>query len=182
MTVLLLLALALAADAFAVALVQGASARLGPAGALRIALAFGVAQGVMPGIGFALGSLFTGFVAATGHWIAFVLLAVLGTRMIREGVRPDGGVAAKALSGSALLSAALATSIDAAAAGITLPLLGVPPLLACVTIGVVTAALCFLATLFGARLGTRFGGRAEIGGGLVLIALGIKVLIDHGVL
>ncbi len=61
-------------------------------------------------------------------------------------------------------------------------MIGVPPLLACVTIGAVTAALCFVGTLFGARLGARFGRQAELGGGLVLIALGVKVLIDHGVL
>ena len=181
MTVLLLLALALASDAFAVALVQGASARLGPAGAARIAAAFGVAQGVMPAIGFALGAMFTGFVAAAGHWIAFALLALLGAKMGYEGLQPDHGTPVKTLSGSALLAAALATSIDAAAAGITLPQLGVPPVLACVAIGLVTAALCFGGALFGVRLGVRFGKRAEIGGGLVLIVLGVKVLADHGV-
>lgn len=181
MITLFLLAVALAMDAFAVALCQGASARPGVAGALRIGAAFGAAQGLMPLGGWALGVAFAGLIEAVDHWIAFGLLAFLGVRMIREGLDSDDEDAApaEALVGKALLIAAVATSIDAAAAGVTLPALGLPVLLACGVIAAVTAAICFAGTLMGAAIGTRFGKWAEIGGGLVLIGLGVKILAEH---
>jgi putative Mn2+ efflux pump MntP len=176
---LLLLAVALATDAFAVSVCQGAATRPGPAQAARLAIAFGLAQAVMPLLGWALGRLFAGQIEAIDHWLAFALLAILGAKMIYEGMTRDEDCPPDPLAGRALLAAALATSVDAAAAGITLSSLGVPVALACAAIGVVTAILCFIGALFGARIGIRFGDQAEIGGGLVLIALGFSILIDH---
>jgi putative Mn2+ efflux pump MntP len=179
MTLLLLLAVALAADAFAVALCQGAAARPGLGGAIRVAIAFGLAQAVMPAFGYGAGSLFDDAIRNVDHWIAFALLAILGLKMAREGLVAEADCAPDALIGMALLAAAVATSIDAAAAGITLPLLGLPMLLACAVIGAVTALLCFGGVLSGARLGVRFGKRAEVLGGLLLVGLGTKILVEH---
>jgi putative Mn2+ efflux pump MntP len=176
---LLLLALALATDAFAVSVCQGAATRPGVGHAARLAVAFGLAQAIMPLLGWALGRLFAGEIEAIDHWLAFALLVVLGVKMIHEGRTRDEDCPPDPLAGRALLAAALATSIDAAAAGITLDTLGVPVALACAAIGVVTALLCFVGALFGARIGIRFGDQAEIGGGLVLIALGVSILVKH---
>ena len=174
---LLLLALALAMDAFAVALAQGAAGRMRIGEAARLAVAFGAAQGIMPLIGWGLGTAAAGWIEAVDHWIAFVLLSALGLNMIRasrEDTKTDPG-----LSGWHLFAAAIATSIDAAVAGITLPLLAVPVGWACATIGMVTAGLCFAGALGGTQIGRRFEGRAELFGGLVLIALGVKILAEH---
>ena len=121
-----LLALALAMDAFAVALIQGARFRPAARGALSIGAVFGAFQGLMPLIGWGIGAVALVYVAAVDHWIAFGLLAFLGGRMIIGGNGEDD--AAPRLAGMALLVAGVATSIDALAAGITLPTLGVAPL------------------------------------------------------
>ncbi len=181
MTTIWLLALALAMDAFAVSLAQGASTRPGVAGALRLGLAFGVAQAVMPLIGWGLGVAFAGMIEAVDHWIAFVLLGAIGLKMVKEGFDGDteGAAAPIPLSGKALMLAAIATSVDAAAAGVTLPTLGVPIAITIAAIGIVTAVMCFAGTLLGTRIGARLGKVAEIGGGLVLIGLGWRILIQH---
>ncbi len=171
------LALALAMDAFAVALAQGAAGRVRVADAAKLALAFGAAQGIMPLLGWGLGTAFASWIESVDHWIAFLLLSALGLNMIRA-AREDTE-ADPALSGWHLFAAAIATSIDAAVAGITLPLLGLPVLTACGVIAAVTAALCFGGALGGSHVGRRFEGRAEILGGLILIALGTKILIEH---
>jgi manganese efflux pump family protein len=176
----LLLALGLAADAFAVAIAAGVAARDDGAPALRIALAFGVAQGLMPLIGYGL-TLATGeWFGAIDHWIAFCLLSFLGTRMIRAGW-DDQSEEASFDTGSlaGLTIAALATSVDAAAAGLTLPLLAAPIWLSCLAIGGTTALLSGAGAAFGCRLGLKFGARAEIAGGLVLIAIGARILTSH---
>ena len=177
---IVLLAFALAMDAFAVALVQGAAGRLGVAGAARIALVFGLAQGVMPLLGWAMGLAFADIFQRVDHWVAFALLAILGIRMIREGLRqePDAPEVKRIFLLSLLVSG-LATSIDAAAAGMMLPLLGQPIPVACFVIGATTAALSFAGALLGRRVGYRAGKRAEIVGGALLIALGLKILLEH---
>jgi putative Mn2+ efflux pump MntP len=171
----LLLALALAMDAFAVALTQGARFRPGAGGAFAIGATFGVFQGVMPLIGWGIGAVALAYVAAVDHWIAFALLALLGARMLLGG----GDDNVQRLTGGALLVAGVATSIDALAAGITLPALAVVPLLACALIGGVTFALSGAGVLLGRAAGDRFGRPAEIFGGLVLIALGCRILYEH---
>jgi putative Mn2+ efflux pump MntP len=175
---LFVLAVALAMDAFAVSVCQGAAARHGWREALRMGGAFGLAQGIMPAFGWALGIALAGVIEAIDHWIAFVLLGFLGLKMIYEGLQPSSG-ASCALDGRALFLAAVATSIDAAAAGVTLPTLGLPVLLSCVVIAIVTALFCAFGVLTGARLGQRFRKGAEIAGGLVLIALGTRTLGQH---
>lgn len=174
---ILFLAFALAMDAFAVALTQGARFRPGVLGGLTIALTFGVFQGVMPLIGWGIGAIALAYVAAVDHWIAFGLLTFLGLRML--GGHVGKGDTAHALTGRALLVAGIATSIDALAAGITLPTLEVAPLSAAAMIGLVTFVLSGAAVMMGRVAGDHLGAWAERAGGVILIALGGKILAEH---
>jgi putative Mn2+ efflux pump MntP len=173
----LLLALALAMDAFAVALTQGARFRPGWAGGAAIAVTFGVFQAVMPLAGWAIGAVAFAYIAAVDHWIAFGLLAFLGMRMLGGHVGEEE--AAHALTGKALLIAGVATSIDALAAGITLPTLDVSPWLAVALIGLVTFALSGAGVVLGRVAGDHLGAWAERAGGVILIGLGCKILVEH---
>ncbi len=177
MTEALLLALALAMDAFAVALTQGAKFRPDGRGGLAIALTFGVFQGVMPLIGWWIGAVAFAYVEAVDHWIAFGLLTFLGVRMLGGHVGEEE--AARSLTGRALLLAGVATSIDALAAGITLPTLAVAPLIAAALIGGVTFIMSGAAVWLGRVAGDRWGKWAERAGGVILIALGCKILAEH---
>jgi manganese efflux pump family protein len=177
MTEALLLALALAMDAFAVALTQGARFRPGARGALAIALTFGVFQGVMPLIGWGIGAVAFAYIEAVDHWIAFGLLTVLGVRMLGGHVGEEE--AARALTGKALLVAGVATSVDALAAGITLPTLDIAPLIAAALIGLVTFIMSGAGVWLGRIAGDRLGAWAERAGGVILIGLGCKILAEH---
>lgn len=189
MAELLLLALALAADAFAVSIARGAGGPHSLGRALETGLVFGAAQGIMPLIGWAAGALFLRYIEAVDHWIAFGLLAVLGVRMLQAAFRAEdesdaeGEAEAPGLPLGAhwlvLGTAAVATSVDAAAAGLTLDLFGLPVWLSCAVIAGVTAALCVPGYWFASRIGGRFGHIAEGAGGVVLIGLGVKILVEH---
>lgn len=172
-----LLAIALAMDAFAVALTQGARFRPRWGGAAVIALTFGLFQAVMPLIGWGIGAFALAYVEAFDHWIAFGLLTFLGVRMLGGNVGEEE--AGHALTGKALLAAGLATSVDALAAGITLPTLDVGPYLAVALIGGVTAILSGAGVALGRIAGDRLGVWAERMGGIILIALGCKILAEH---
>ena len=173
----LLLALALAMDAFAVALTQGAKFRPSLRGGLAIALTFGVFQALMPLAGWLIGAVALAYVEAIDHWIAFGLLAFLGVRMLGGHVGDEE--ASQALTGRALLLAGVATSIDALAAGITLPALGVTPWIAVALIGLVTFAMSGAGVVLGRRAGDHLGEWAERIGGVILIGLGVKILAEH---
>lgn len=173
----LLLALALAMDAFAVALTQGARFRPSVHGGAAIAATFGVFQGVMPLIGWGIGAVAFAYIEAVDHWIAFGLLTLLGVRMLGGHVGDED--AAHALTGRALLLAGVATSVDALAAGITLPTLAVAPWTAAALIGGVTCVMSGVGVLLGRIAGDRFGAWAERAGGVILIALGCKILAEH---
>lgn len=180
---LLALALALAMDAFAAALCSGAAARPAPGvgGALRIGLTFGAAQAMMPVIGWGLGLAFASMIREIDHWVAFVLLAVIGVRMLAEGLSGSGEDAGcePLPTGWPLIATAIATSIDAAAAGVTLAFLDRSILVASAVIGAVTLVLSSIGVLLGAAAGAFLGKRAEVAGGLILIGLGTKILIEH---
>ncbi|MEE4200167.1 manganese efflux pump MntP [Erythrobacter sp.] len=172
----ILLAVALAMDAFAVALAQGARQRPAIGPSLVIATAFALAQGVMPLIGWGLGAIAMPLVATFDHWIAFALLAGIGLQMIRDS---GDETAPPAFNFTALSMAALATSIDALAAGATLPTLEIAPLPAAAIIAATTFALSLAGIAIGRVAGDRLGRPAEIVGGCVLIALGCKIVFDH---
>ncbi|TMJ18759.1 MAG: manganese efflux pump [Alphaproteobacteria bacterium] len=178
MAALFLLALALSMDAFAVALCQGAAGG-GTRAALRAGAAFGLAQGLMPLVGWSLGIAFAASIAAVDHWIALILLSILGLKMIHEGATAEHENGRPLLSGWALFAAAIATSIDAAAAGITLPTIGAPILAAVAAIGATTAIMSFAAVLIGRAAGDRLGKWAEIAGGLMLIGIGARIFVQH---
>ena len=177
MITLLLLSLGLAMDAFAAAVAQGASSRPSRKTALRMSLAFGLAQAIMPLLGWALGIAFAAIMASAAHWIALALLTILGLRMIKEGLDRDPEEPMKELSLWPLLVVAIATSIDAAVAGITLPTIGAPIVLACVVIGLTTSLLTYPGVYLGALVGARIGKWAEVLGGLILIGIGIKIFV-----
>ena len=173
------LALGLAMDAFAVAVAQGAAGDNSMFHATRTGIAFGVAQGVMPFLGWAFGIAFVSHISAYDHWIALILLGGLGMKMLWEARDGNGNDSAPSLSGWALGAAAIATSIDAFAAGITLPALGLPVLLTCIAIGIVTALVSGLGVMIGGMASSRIGKYAEGAGGVILIALGIKIFVEH---
>lgn len=182
MTAIVLLALALAMDALAVSIARGAGGQHHFARALETGVAFGAARALMPAIGWALGTLFMRWIEVFDHWIAFGLLAFLGVRMLMEalGDDPDGEEESPAKGyWMGLPLAAIATSIDAAAAGLTLQLFAMPVWQSCLIICVVTAALCVPAYWFAAKIGQRFAHYAEAIGGVVLICLGAKILLEH---
>jgi manganese efflux pump family protein len=176
---LILLSLGLAMDAFAVAVAQGASSRPTHITALRMGLAFGLAQAMMPLLGWILGITFVALIQSAAYWIALILLTILGLRMIKHGFDRNTDEAIKDMSLWTLLTAATATSIDAAVAGITLPSFGVPVGVACIVIGVTTFALTYPGVFLGKFIGARIGKWAEVLGGLILIGLGIKIFVAH---
>ncbi|MDP2343964.1 MAG: manganese efflux pump MntP family protein [Deltaproteobacteria bacterium] len=179
---LLALAVALSMDATAVAAARGlAATSVRVRDAATVAVLFGGAQFAMPLIGWFFGSRLGPYVAAIDHWIAFVLLSVLGAKMIYEARRAkeDAVPAPAPFAFRSLIVLAFATSIDALAAGLTLPLLGFPPLMSAAVIGGVTAVFSGAGTYVGRRAGTRLGTRLEWLGGLLLIVLGVKILVEH---
>lgn len=176
-----LLSLALASDAFAVALCQGAVAGARPwRQSIIVGAAFGIAQAIAPLLGWGLGIAFAGLIEAVDHWIAFGLLALVGGKMLLEAARSDPpGEERKLAGGKALFILAVATSIDAAAAGFTLPTMGVGIGISIAMIGAVTFVLSVAGVWIG-RIGSEaLGAKAEMLGGLLLIGLGFKVLLDH---
>ncbi len=173
------LALALSIDAFVAALGRGAqAARPGFVAALSTGAVFGAIEAVTPLLGWAAGLAASRFVTAIDHWIAFLLLTLVGARMVLHALgrrRPATGT-------GSLIVTAIGSSIDAFAVGISLAVLGAPILIVALSIGCATMAMATLGTLAGASLGRRFGRWAEIAGGLALVALGTAILIDHTLL
>jgi putative Mn2+ efflux pump MntP len=180
---LLLLALGLAMDATAVSAARGlAVSSIRIRHVLSVALFFGGFQALMPLIGWLIGSRIGPLVRAWDHWVALVLLAFIGGKMLWEGVTkpPESPNRDEDLFGlRVMLVLAVATSIDALAVGITLPMLDAPLVLSVATIGITTAVLSAIGLFAGRRFGAVLGKRLDIAGGLVLIGLGIKIVIEH---
>jgi len=184
---LFLLAVGLAMDATAVAGARGLAAkRIRLRDALLVALFFGGFQAGMPAIGWGIGEAFAARIMGWGHWVTFVVLGGIGAKMIYETRKTGSDDDAPKPSGDDLFGTkvlavlAIATSIDALAAGVALAVENVSIVQACVVIGVVTAALSFAGVYVGHRFGRRFGSdRLEMVGGIVLLGLAAKALIDH---
>lgn len=184
-------AISLSMDAFAVSICRGLQMKDGinVRHMLIIAAAFGGFQGLMPAIGYVLGKQFEQFIEPVDHWVAFVLLGLLGGKMILDvivemrGGEDDACECCQGLNVKQLLIMAVATSIDALAVGITLPTLGVSTNLQALTsvlmIGIITFAICTLGVAIGNRFGARFKNKASVAGGVVLILVGTKILLEH---
>lgn len=181
---LLLTAIALSMDAFAVSVCKGLGMRrMRYDQALVISLYFGVFQALMPLIGWLLGTSFSRYIQAFDHWIAFVLLAFLGGKMLWDVFheKEDGEQesAERRLDHRELFMLAIATSIDALAVGIAFACLEVNIWRSISIIGVTTMVISFAGVWIGNRFGNRFQKKAEIAGGLVLILIGVKILAEH---
>lgn len=178
---ILLIAFGLAMDAGAVSLAAGAGARTrGWRAAFRLSFHFGLFQFLMPLIGWFAGGAVSGMIEDYDHWIAFALLAWVGGRMLRSGLsdEPDGG-GGDPSRGRTLVMLSVATSIDALAVGLSLAMLRVTIWYPAAVIGVVTVLVSLAALHLGSRLGRRFGRRMEAVGGLVLLAIGARILAEH---
>ena len=178
-----LIAVSLALDAFAVSVSSGISIPgFGGRQAVKMGLWFGGFQFGMPLIGWLLGSSVSRYIEAMDHWVAFALLAIIGGRMVWGALRQGAGEEEEApsdLSARRLCMLAIATSIDALAVGVSMAFMNVPVLLSAVVIGVVAFVLSVVGGMVGKRLGALFQRRAELVGGLVLIGIGLKIVIEH---
>ena len=177
---LFLIAVGLSMDAFAVAVCKGlATGKVKFRHMLIPGVWFGAFQALMPLIGYFLGSRFEKYIVSVDHWIAFVLLAGIGANMLREALKSEEGDEDASLAWKVMLPMALATSIDALAVGVTFGFLQVRILPAVCFIGVIT----FLLSAAGVKVGSLFGERwrkgAQIAGGVILILLGLKILLEH---
>ena len=181
---ILAISIGLAMDATAVSAARGmAVPEVRPRHAALVALFFGGFQALMPVVGWLVGSRIGPLVEAWDHWIAFVLLGAIGAKMLWESRDSKAAEAPRSESElfglKVMLLLAIATSIDALAVGITLPMLDAPFALSVATIGVTTAVLCVAGLLVGRRAGAMFGRRLDFLGGLILIAVGTMILVEH---
>jgi len=184
---LIVIAVGLAMDATAVSLGTGASGRAaGHRAALRLAFHFGLFQALMPLAGWLVGLTLAPVFHALDHWVAFGLLAIVGVRMIRGGLRGEGEHQAKDASprrdpsrGWSLIALSVATSIDAFAVGLGLAMLEVAIWVPIALIGVITAAMSLSGLWLGRMLSARWGSRAEVLGGVLLVGIGLQILIAH---
>lgn len=177
---LLLLSVGLAMDAFAVSVCKGISMKkMNWKKAIIIGLYFGGFQALMPTIGYFLGTAFQSLITSIDHWIAFILLGIIGGGMIKESFGDDEENRNDDVSFKTMIVLAIATSIDALAIGITFAFLNVNLVLAISLIGIIT----FILSVFGTKIGNRFGDKyekeAEFLGGVILVLLGIKILLEH---
>ncbi len=182
---LVVVGVGLAMDAFAAAVCRGlCMKRFNLSHGLVIALCFGFFQGAMPVVGWFLGVQFEAYITGFDHWLAFILLVFIGAVMIREGAGQDGEACAPAecqddFSLRRILVLAVATSIDALAVGVTFAFLDVAILPAGSIIALITALLAFLGVWAGFQFGSRWKQKAEIAGGIILILIGLKILLEH---
>lgn len=178
---IILIAVGLAMDSFAVSITSGMTITNNRRKAgLLTAAAFGGFQMLMPIIGYAVGLSLAGIISGFDHWIAFGLLAFIGAKMIYKGTKKDEDHnGSKDLKLHSLLILSVATSIDALMIGLSFAFLQTSIVLPIVAIGAITFGLSLVGFYFGCGLGKRFGHRIEIVGGLVLIAIGLKILLEH---
>lgn len=176
------LALGLAMDAFAVSIAVGSRLdRIAPRPLFRLSFHFGLFQFMMPIIGWFVGSQIARYIRHYDHWLAFLLPAYIGIKMIRESRKHDEKRESLTdlTSKWSLIILSVATSIDALAIGFSMALLNVAILFPSVIIGIVAAAMTAVGMVFGRKLGARFGKKMEFVGGLILIAIGISIVVGH---
>lgn len=181
---LVLTSVGLAMDAFAVSVCRGLKMRkFNTTHAVAIGVCFGGFQALMPFLGWAIGIQFEKYIVNFDHWIAFLLLGFIGGKMIWEALKSDDddcGCDDQGLNVKELLIMGLATSIDALAVGITFALLpGVHIGLSVLTIGLITFFISFAGVAVGNRFGSKYKSKAELAGGIILVLIGVKILLEH---
>lgn len=180
---IVLLAISLSMDAFAVALCKGlALKKINLKSCVTVGLWFGAFQGLMPFLGFFLGSTFADKITSIDHWIAFILLTLIGGNMIKESFDKCEECKDSSLGFKTMLVMAIATSIDALAVGVSFAFTDFKPdwfvYLAFILIGIITFTLSSIGVKIGNIFGTRYKTKAEFAGGLILILLGLKILLE----
>lgn len=179
---MIFLAVGLAMDAFSVSITRGMILKCNLKYALTIALFFGAFQALMPVAGWLAGEQLAGLVELWAPWIAFLLLLIIGMKMIYEGIsQKDDEDICRIFSIKDILILSIATSIDAFAVGVTFAFLNTPILLPILIIGLVTFVLSLIGVYLGKNIGHLFGNKIEILGGLILIFIGLKILIENTV-
>lgn len=190
---LLLVAIGLSMDAFAVAICRGLNMKKwNVTHSFIIALFFGAFQGIMPIIGWFLGSRFEQYITSVDHWLAFLLLSIIGVNMLKEASSnkescpcndtvccQSTNSVATSLDLKELFLLAIATSIDALAVGITFAFLGIDIIRAATIISITTFLLSFAGVIIGNRFGSKYEKKATIAGGIILIIMGLKILMEH---
>ncbi len=176
---LFILAVGLSMDAFAVSVCKGLSVgKVKPKHTLIAGAWFGGFQALMPLIGYFLAGLFAEYIDTFDHWIAFILLAIIGANMIKEALSKDEEEVDNAMDAKSMFLMAIATSIDALAVGVTFAFLKVNVWFAVIAIGVTTFVLSAIGVKIGSVFGTKYKSKAEFVGGLILILLGVKILLE----
>lgn len=182
---LFLIAIGLSMDAFAVAVCKGLNMKkINYKNSFLIALFFGSFQGLMPVIGWFIGIRFEKYITSIDHWIAFILLSIIGVNMIKEAFSKDEddhecSCSNEILDFKELFILAIATSIDALAIGITFAFLGINIINSATLIGISTFIISFVGVMIGNKFGTKYKEKASILGGAVLIIIGLKILLEH---
>ncbi len=177
---ILLIALSLAMDAFSVSVTHGLTSKaFKPVNTLKLGFSFGAFQAIMPILGWLTGVSLIDLISGFDHWIAFGLLSFIGARMIYESTKKESEKLISSLTLGVLLTLSVATSIDALAVGLSLSFLRVPILVPAAIIGVITFALSVLGVYLGSRFGHLLGNKVEIVGGVILIVIGIRILLEH---
>ncbi len=177
---LFILAVGLSMDAFAVSVCKGlALKKITVKNAAIVGIWFGGFQALMPTIGFFLGVQFKDYITSIDHWIAFVLLCLIGANMIKEALKKNEEKEDSSLEIKTMLLLAIATSIDALAVGVTFAFLNVNIFYAVIFIGITTFVLSMAGVKIGNVFGVKYKSKAEFLGGIILILLGIKILLEH---
>ena len=177
---ILLISIGLAMDAFAVSVCKGlAMKKMSWKKAIIIGLYFGIFQAVMPVIGYFLGTTFERFITNVDHWVAFILLVGIGINMVKEAFDKESENRNDNVDMKTMLVLSIATSIDALAIGITFACLKIHIVMPVITIGLITFIISVIGVKIGNRFGNKYEKKAEIMGGVILILLGIKILLEH---
>lgn len=180
---IMIIAIGVSMDAFAVSLCKGLSvSRLKGRHVGSVALWFGGFQALMPLVGYLLGVSFADFVSDVDHWIAFILLGIIGGNMMAESFKHEEDEADADFSVKTMSALAVATSIDALAIGVSFAFLRVALVQSVLIIGVTTAAFSAVGLMIGHFFGNRFKSKAEFAGGFILVAIGLKILVEHTIM
>ena len=177
---IIVISIGLAMDAFAVSICKGLSMqKLNYKNVIIIALYFGIFQGIMPIIGYLFGTTFSGFVENIDHCIIFILLLIIGINMIKESFSGNEENTDDRIDSKTMIMLGIATSIDALAVGITFAFFETNILLSVLLIGIITFILSLIGVKIGNKFGDKYKNKAKLFGGVILILIGIKILLEH---